>query len=309
MQRIHALITFLLLAPALAGCASTTGGASDEGDGKIPSDAGRLFGQVVDDELRGLSNATVFLPDLGFQAPTDTKGAFEFQAVPPGLVQLQAYQLGFQPAAKEVEIRVGESTAVTLILHPLPANGSYFESFPYIGFEACQWYFEGTIAHCTFPYTAVHGTLRRNGVNLTQYGVPPDVQTNHDRYNFTVRLDHAGVVSELFWRAGSAAAAYQMLVIMCPWYDPLWDECVPPGTTTTGVRYFTKVGTNPLRIEWKHPNKEHHKLTPWVMSRANVNGDDTHPVGISFDQRIEMYNTVFYGSDPPPNFSGGPPDG
>ncbi|HLE47845.1 MAG TPA: hypothetical protein VI818_06065, partial [Candidatus Thermoplasmatota archaeon] len=228
--------------------------------------------------------------------------------VAPGRVEVQALKLGFETRAQAVEVVQGLTVDVTLTLSPLAVNGSYFEMFPYTGFQACQWYVEGTIAHCTFPYTAVHGTLRQHGVNLTNYGLPPDLQENKDRYNFTVRLDHEGVVSELFWRAGSAAAAYQILVIMCPWYDPLWDECVPPGTTTTGVRYFTKIGTNPLRIEWKHPNREHHKMTPFVMARANVNGDDTHPVGIAFNQKIDLYNSVFYGAEPPPNFSAGPTD-
>jgi hypothetical protein len=119
--------------------------------------------------------------------------------------------------------------------------------------------------------------------------------------------NHSKVISELFWEATSTAATHQVLIIACGWWDPVLDECVPPGTTTTGVRYFGKVGTSPIRIEWEHPEPDH---LPWVMARANVNGNfsDMKPAGIALDQKIEMYNTVFYGGDPPPGFTAGPVD-
>jgi hypothetical protein len=213
--------------------------------------------------------------------------------------------------ARTVELTPGETTELTFTLRALPANGTYHESFPYVGLQPCQWYLEGTIAHCTLPYTAVHGAAKRQGVNLSQYGAPPDVQDTKDRFNFSVRPDHTGVVSELYWKASSLGAVYQVLVIMCPWYDPVWDECVPPDAPpgNVGVRYFAKVGTSPISIKWKHPETKHLQLAPFVWSRANVNGADDRPVGVAIDQKVEFYNTVFYGAEPPEGFTAGPENG
>ncbi len=268
------------------------------------------MGQVLDEEFRAIPNATVGVASTTLVTQTNEAGDFEIGPLDPGSYDVSAYALGYGALARRVDVVAGQSVDVTFALPILASRAAFYESFPYVGFEACQWYFEGTIAHCTLPYTQVYGTAERNGVNLSQYGLPRDVQDNRDRYNFTVRADHTGIVSELVWQATSAAATSQALILACGWYDPLWDECVPPGETHTGIRYHGVVGTNPIRLEWKLDDEQLKYLekSPWIMSRANVHGSEVVAGGFALDQRVEMFNSVFYGADPPEGFSAGPPD-
>lgn len=316
-KKIGSLMFLILLGGIVSGCVGSEG-AEQEGPSSVEDDAlhvgmGILSGRVLDDEFRSLENATVAVPALDVEQSTGADGTYRLVNLAPGAYDAIAVKLGYQAQGRRVEIEADETTEVTFTLTPLPANGTYYELYAYVGFQPCQWYFEGALAHCTYPYTNAYGTAKRNGVNLSNYGLPPDVQDNRDRYFYPVRLDHTGGVGELFWQASSAAAAWEILIVDCAWYDPFWDECVPPGSPagTTGTRYITKVGRNPIRIEWKHPNPKHLELLPKMMLRANVYGDPSGGLqaGLAFDQKIQMYSTVFYGSPPPEGFTAGPRDG
>lgn len=295
-----------------SGC---VGGAGESNDttptGIVLDDAqGSIVGRVLDEEFRAIPNATVAVPSVPLVTQTGADGTFQLGPLPPGGYDVSAYALGYGALGRRVEVLAGESVDLTFTLPTLAALTAFYEVFPHVGFEACQVYAEGTIAHCTLPYTQVYGAAKRQGVNLSQYGLPPDLQDNRDRYNFTVREDHTGIVSELVWQASSAAAVYQVLVLACGWYDPVWDECVPPGETHTGLRYHFEVGQSPIKLEWKMDEEQlaYLKRSPWVMSRANVYGSDQIAAGFSLDQRIEMFNTVFYGDNPPEDYTAGPPD-
>ena len=296
----------------LAGC--TSGGApplaTESTEIVLDENNGSVTGRVLDEEFQTIPNATVAIPSASLVTQTDEEGAFALGPLAPGAYEVSAYALGYGALARRVDVIAGEALDITFALPILTSQTAFYETFPYVGFQACQWYFEGAIAHCTLPYTQVHGTANRSGVNLANYGIPKDLQDNRDRYNFTVRAEHTGIVSELVWQAASAAAAWQALVLACGWYDPLWDECVPPGETHTGLRYHFEVGQNPVRLQWKMDDEqlEYLKISPWVMSRANVYGSEQVAAGLAFEQRIEMFNTVFYGADPPEGFTAGPPD-
>ena len=295
----------------LAGCAGgDEGGQPESTDVLVDETRGSIKGQVLDEEFRAIPNATVAVPSASLVTQTSDVGEFEIGPLEPGDYDVSAYALGYGALARRVTVAAAATTELTFALPILGSGAAYYESFPYVGFEACQWYAEGTIAHCTLPYTQVYGTAARNGVNLSAYGLPRDVQDNRDRYNFTVRAEHTGIVSELVWQATSAAATSQALILACGWYDPLWDECVPPGETHTGIRYHMVVGTNPIQLVWKLDEEQLKYLerSPWIMSRANVHGSDAVAAGFALDQRVEMFNTVFYGADPPEGFTAGPPD-
>jgi hypothetical protein len=309
MQRLVPLATLMLF---LAGCVGSGPDATGAGGNEVEVDenSGLVKGRVLDEEFRPIPEATVAIASESLVVQTGPDGDFLLGPLAPGAYDVSAYALGHGSLARRVQVEAGVATEVTFALPLLPSGAAFYEVFPYVGFEACQWYFEGAIAHCTLPYTQAHGTLNESGVNLQAYGIPRDLQDNRDRYNFTVGQNHTGIVSELIWVPASAAAVYQALILACGWYDPLWDECVPPGETHTGIRYHFVVGTNPIRHEWKMDEEQlaYAKKSPWVMSRANVYGSDSIAVGLAFEQRIEMFNTVFYGADPAEGYSAGPPD-
>lgn len=305
------LACFLLIAgPVLAGCLG--GGESEalaERDDGAPFDetTGAIEGAVLTPELFPVANAVVGIPEIEVQTHTDEDGTFLLDHVRPGEHRVVVQALGYESFAKTVDVVVGQITTVQFTIAVLPVEEAYHDVFPFSGYESCQWYVPIGLSTCTLPYAQAYGLLHQNGVNLSQYGLPEDPLPSRDKYNFTMTENHTGVISELIWEAASAAATHQALIIACGWWDPVLDECVPPGETTTGVRYFGEVGTSPIQIHWTHPEPDH---LPWVMSRANVNGNTSEgkPAGIALDQRIEMYNTVFYGADPPTHYTAGPKD-
>lgn len=304
--------SFAIAVALLGGCvgAGAPSAGPPSSEELLEANEGLIRGRVLDEELRGLSNATVAVASVSLIATTGDDGAFSLPPLPAGTYDVSAYALGYEAQARRIQLEAGRTVDALFTLRQLASAEAYFELFPYVGFESCQWYFEGAIAHCSLPYTQAHGTLRENGVNLSQYGLPPDIMDNRDRYNFTVGPNHTGIVSELVWQAASAAATWQALVLACGWYDPLWDECVPPGETHTGLRYHFVVGRSPIQLVWKMNQEEldYLKRSPWVFSRANVYGSDAVAAGFALDQRIEMFNTVFYGADPPEGYTAGPPD-
>lgn len=309
---VSVVAAFLLAAgPVLAGCLGGGSAGLDEGedeDGKPFSETtGAIEGAVLTPELIPVADALVAIEELEVQTTSDTEGRFLLPHLEPGEHRVVVQALGHESVAQRVDVVANQAVRVQFTVAVLPVAEAYHEMFPFSGYQSCQWYVPIALSTCTLPYAQAYGVAHQNGVNLSNYGLPPDPLPSQDKYNFTMSVNHTGVISELIWEPASAAASHQALIIACGWWDPVWDECVPPGETTTGVRYFGKVGTSPIQIHWTHPEPDH---LPWVMSRANVNGNTSEgkPAGIALDQRIDMYNTVFYGADPPERFTAGPRD-
>ncbi len=304
------LTTLLMIGIALAGCLGGGTDTLDEGDDDAePFDetTGAIEGAVLTPELFPVQDAVVGIPALEVQTFTDEAGKFLLGHVPAGEHRVVVQAIGHESVANRVDVVAGEILSIQFSIAVLPVAEAYHELFPFSGYQSCQWYVPIGLSTCTLPYAQAYGFLHQNGYNLSQYGLPEDPLPSRDKYNFTMSGNHTGVISELIWEPASAAASHQALIIACGWWDPVLDECVPPGETTTGVRYFGKVGTSPIQIHWTHPEPDH---LPWVMSRANVNGNTSEgkPAGIALDQRIDMYNTVFYGAEPPTQYTAGPRD-
>lgn len=301
----------LVAGPFLAGCLGDgdAGAAGEQEDAGDPFDetTGAIEGAVLTPELFPVQDAVVGIPSLEIQTHTDAAGKFLLDHVEPGEHRVVVQAIGYESFARSVEVVAGQIVRAQFTIAVLPIAEPYHDVFPFSGYQSCQWYIGGTLSTCTLPYAQAYGAAHQNGVNLSQYGLPEDPLPSRDKYNFTMTENHTGVISELIWEPASAAASHEILIIACGWWDPVWDECVPPGETTTGVRYFTKVGTSPIQIHWTHPEPDD---LPWVMSRANVNGNfsEGKPAGVALDQRIDMYNTVFYGADPPDQYTAGPKD-
>lgn len=69
---------------------------------------------------RPLPDFPVLLPSQeGFQTTTDEEGRFAFRGVPPGTVTLRAAMPGYRPVERELEIREGERTSITLYVRNL----------------------------------------------------------------------------------------------------------------------------------------------------------------------------------------------
>lgn len=305
LPRIVRLAAVVVLIVLLAGCAGNgeqqaiPSGAevvsNDKGDA-----VGAVSGFVVDDEQRPLMDAIVRLDPAQRSTKTNGEGRFVFARVPVGVYELNATLDGFHAAALRVNITEGRTETALVTLVALPSAVAYYETFPYAGVQRCMIYTSVYLASCSQPYTAVYYTALGAGVNLTQFGLPNDPIDNKYRASFEVRENYTGLVSELAWTATTDASRYYKLVLSCPWYDPVIDDCVPPGETgpTNEATYAVARGVSPLRIEL-NPKDIRADWLPTVMARAYLSGPVDRPAGAALDQRIEMYNSVFYGLEVP----------
>jgi hypothetical protein len=295
------LLLIPLLAAALAGCAGGDAGQASDGEGADAGGVGSVAGQVLDDEQRPVADAAVSLAEANRSTSTSADGSFALDDVPAGEYTLNVLHEAFEIGNRTVTVTADDTVDLLVTLIPLPSDDAFHETFPFVGIQQCMWYTSVFKSGCGYPYTAAYYTAHDNGVNLSQYGAPPDVFDNNYRYNFSVRAEHTAIVSELAWEAGTDAAKFYTLELSCAWYDPVVDDCVAPGQTTweAGNTYARARGVSPLRIEW---TSERPDWLPWVMSRAYLSGDAAVPLGAALEQKVTMYNTVFYGAPPPVGF-------
>jgi hypothetical protein len=299
MNGLPLVAASLLLALVVGGCVGESRARSFEPAPAPAADVGSIGGVVVNDERLPLGNAKVDLVELRETTTTDGGGRFAFLRVVPGTYTLRANAVGHQAAEQRVELSPGDELVVRLELRSIPSPLAYFETDIAELHHTCMVYTVLYVSHCTAPYTTLYESLARQGVALSQYGVPPDLAENLYRHNFTVGPDHTGIVSELVWSPNADATRYMWLTLNCGWYDPVSDGCAPPGATP--VAPFTgRRGPSPLRAEWVHPQPA---LLPWVMAKARVTGDISQYAGASIDQRLTLYNTVFYIGPVPTDWS------
>jgi hypothetical protein len=280
------LVATLLLSLGVAGCAgSSTPKAQAGGDGPVPGEAdgvGALQGSVYDDERRPVEGANVALFPLGQTDATDPNGRFSFREIPVGDYVLQITKSGFYNSTQNASVSAQRTTSLVVLVRPLPVDVSYHYTFPYVGYHKCMLYTSVFLGSCSHGYTAAHGTLRSNGVNLSQYGAPADPLDNKYRYNFSADRDHVEIVSELVWKAQTDASRYFVLQLSCAWYNAAVDECVEPGETAWASEntYVKARGVSPLRVEWSaHESQIYEKKSTWIMSRAYLSGPADRPAG------------------------------
>lgn len=307
--------TWLMAGALLAGCVGADGDASSDdgsggrrvlrpGDLDPESGFGAIQGTVASDEAVPIAGAQVAIQDTDFLTVTDANGLFVLESVPPGRHVLLVGALGFEAAAKAVEVVAGEITPVTFIVGAIEAPGlTYADIFHFTGFFECALAVPGWVSACTYPYTAVYLSARDNGVNLSTYGAPPDLQPNSHRFNITIGQDIGQFVGELSWQPTSAAATQMRLNIKCGDYHPVWDDCVYPYDVSGGsIRYGEAVGQSPLRVvidaeEFYDLGKDKGKWdlaqNPeiWIMNYVSLPHGTTQ---IAFQQRFDVWDTVFY---------------
>lgn len=115
MQPRALLVPFVALILTLSGCA----GKAPPPLGSTPPptlspDAGAIEGRVVDEELNAIAGADVGIV-RGAQTVADADGAFRFQ-VEPGSYEVAAQKLGYEGAARRVEVVAGEVSRITITL-------------------------------------------------------------------------------------------------------------------------------------------------------------------------------------------------
>lgn len=86
---------------------------------------GHLAGVVVDEAIRPIVNATVRLPGLDLERPTERDGSFGFVDLYPGPYFITVEAPGFYPAEAMLEVREDEFTRARVMLSPVPPPEPY----------------------------------------------------------------------------------------------------------------------------------------------------------------------------------------
>ena len=124
---------------ALAGCAepaaeTTTVGLGDGTEVEL-ADEGALSGVVVDEAIRPLSGVIVEVLGYSLQAVTDDTGLFAVEELPPGLYTLSANATGYLATQTTVEVKVGETAKVRIVLPTDTTPKPFHTTVKYDGFN------------------------------------------------------------------------------------------------------------------------------------------------------------------------------
>jgi hypothetical protein len=127
-----------------------------------PKTRGHIAGVVVDEAIRPIEGAHVFLPGLALERTTDRDGSFGFVDLHPGPYFITVNATGYRDAEAVLEVHEEEFTRAKVILTAIPPPDPYrvmqsFEGYtdltgdPVFGFSLCS--------ACTFDFYIDHPGL------------------------------------------------------------------------------------------------------------------------------------------------------
>jgi hypothetical protein len=296
----------LVFAVLLAGCSAGAGTGDSQRSGALATgdvlaDAASLGGIVVDDSQAPVAGAAVGLIEPHLSVVTDTGGAFRFGNLAPGVYTLQAARVGFESAAKRIELHANDEARVTITMLPLAVQVPYHDSIgPFKGYFECQ---IGTAAGFISPCTGdvLHGQ------DLNGIVFPGDKR----KLVYNLSSDSwQTMVGEARWTQTSYATSSGMAVY--PSYlkratSHWW--CEASGRSPIQFRLEKKldsVCTSTSRNTDPQPSM---KVNPLILQADPGFGGtstDNPPVRLIYQQHFELFMTVFYGEPAPAKYSGFP---
>jgi hypothetical protein len=189
MMKSPGLVAVLVLSLLLAGCGGKAGPASPSQAATGPQDVPVLSGYVLDPSVEPVVGALVSIHGTNSSAVTDAAGLYDLPAAPVGAPIVVIVEApGFVTSSKSVTIPEESVVVLNFTLAPVPVKSSYVDYFPIDGFLSCQ---VAVVAQGETRLTDCSMGLDSNSKPLITFNVNPDL---------------AGIVLELEWQAGSAAA-------------------------------------------------------------------------------------------------------
>lgn len=284
MQLRALLPAALLVMVALAGCtAGETAGPADvsgPGDDNVSDDTGLLRGLVVDDAFKPLAAAIVGIPKLDVETTTAQDGAFELAGLAPGSYTLAAQKLGYESAAKRVDVVAGEVIDVNIELTPIAIVDPFVDVQTWTGYAECQIGTPAVLANCV-PIQNI----------INQYNLPNPTNTNQIGWFFVLepRNETVGGLYEMIWEKSTGYTAEELSLN------------IEPENTGLGGGYESGSGPSILRVE-VDDNEPYTSVDPndeendEVQVRVFAAG--TNPPTVVVDQRFEVWSSVFYYAHP-----------
>lgn len=276
---VASLVASILL---LAGCADQAPQPAAQPEPTLEEPTGEeaaLTGYVTDDQFAPLADAEVAVIDVEpyLLATTDAAGKFVINHVPPGPHKVAVQKLGYDPAARNIELAPGQTLELTIQIRPVPVGGDA-RHITLIG--------EGYFACGAYLIATTWGNLHAC------------VWDDHKpKYDFTA--DKAGIKAillEIAWQRNSGLTSELLQVSLK--YKQVCDPFCEQDEEWGAVQ-----GTSPVRsyIDFE---KETKKVDEDPMPLASVtfpggkgpSGTDpgSGPV-VVFQQRMTHYVTLFYG--------------
>ena len=251
-------------------------------------DAGSVSGRTVDDEQRPLAGVEVAVLQLNLATQSDSLGAFTFNDLPPGDYSLVAQRLGFDSKGIRVSVRAGEVTEATITLTPLAVAS---EPHSYTNHRTA--YIQVGNAWLSFAlFTA-------NATGLHNMMCPTCIVTVH----FPPKP--VDVLTEGYWQC---SPCYPPLV-----NDDIWFLVnVNVTSSSEGTVVINSYLSNWEQFRWT-PLQESHAAKAkgsWFRFRVEGGGgsiQSTGATGVSYNQRVELFNSFGYVEDLPENFTAMPP--
>ncbi|MBI2078479.1 MAG: carboxypeptidase regulatory-like domain-containing protein [Euryarchaeota archaeon] len=290
-----------LLAVLLAGCVGEDmPGPAKPAEGVPATEAavdersGGIEGTVTDDALTPIRDAEVALDDLDRTTKTDDAGRFAFSGVPPGRFRVVAGKIGYEAGARAVDVEVGQIAKVSFALTPLAVEEPSHKTIRQEGFIGC-----GVNArHPLDPggtenFVAACGPL--------YYNVSPDLDRFRLDWSVGPTKELAGLWAETTWRS-TQPAGHGLFVWWAFFGSPIATLAKPTGTSPLVARVEADSVTGsgcPAKFC---------TITSFHYSYANTIGPSSPvDVGVTLQQRLTDYVTVFRGGDLPERFSALPP--
>lgn len=270
------LVVLLLALTALSGCAEEApegqefkladGTTVELGEGTSDS-TGAIAGYVVDEAIRPIEG--VELAADGRSAVTDANGFFLLGNLAPGSYILTFAREGFVATQASADVVAGETATVKVLMPIDPVPQAYHTTYPFAG-HMQAWGTIGQWAVELFAPTPLCDCT---------YEVQPDP-------------DVAGIVLEAFWDPTVPDPA-----AMSEFY---WEVYVPDGD-------WIQSGycTDPCRADIPLDSTDalDGTVTPFPQGSAfevRISGPDAW---VAYQQRVEVYTTVFYTVPPPEGWS------
>lgn len=274
------LVAGLMIAVALAGCAS--GDSGDDGinlDDDTGDSGTTLQVLVTDDTLTPLAGATVQVRDTGAQKLTDSEGVAKFSLNESGAYTVDAQKLGFASQSKRVDVAADQTANLDFALDPIQVVEAYHETLIYDGFMACG-----------------------GGLVLIALTTGCNDANHRVFFDTNVTTDIQTIIGEMVWQQTSSFSAEQLRMTMginedcsefCEYEEQYGDEQGPSPIYLREDASFAGITEN-----------EEEDLIP-VRQRAwtPFSSDGAVPVILVVQQPFQLHTTVFYGEEAQDGFS------
>lgn len=279
------VVTLLVL---LAGCAGSgapkdapaeprvpVGEASYEGNetqSEAAAAVGGIEGTVVDEEQIPLAGVKIAVAELKLEVLSDSNGSFAFLDVPVGRHELYTQLIGYESAARSVEVMEGETSDVSFVLVRLAAIVAYHATTTYAGKMTC--------GAALVPWCGVFDEANQ------VYGTP---NPTNERWLFNWTYPGgeapAQMVSELVWQPATGYTAKAFIVAL------LIDDAIAQDEEgPSPVRMVTEGSVIAGKLKSNPNYKFQIGIYPTLMD-------------LVVDQRFTLHRTDFYGEPAPEGWS------